>query len=37
MKMSSIVQQEYNPTGTSVWSSYDDKGKHVTESNGGRR
>ncbi|XP_005863050.2 PREDICTED: F-box/LRR-repeat protein 13 [Myotis brandtii] len=37
MKMSSIVQQEYNPTGTPVWSSYDDKGKHVTDSSGGGR
>ncbi|XP_008149545.3 LOW QUALITY PROTEIN: dynein regulatory complex subunit 6 [Eptesicus fuscus] len=32
MKMSSIVQQEYSPTETPVWSSYDDEGKHVTES-----
>ncbi|XP_006775010.1 PREDICTED: F-box/LRR-repeat protein 13 [Myotis davidii] len=35
MKMSSIVQQEYNPTGTPAWSSYDDKGKHATDGSGG--
>lgn len=32
MKMSSIVQQEYSPTETPVWSSYDEEGKHITES-----